>query len=181
MFLREAEERYGVPRATLIRKYRGVNILNPGGQPVLKPHEEEIIVSAIERAASWSCPFTHMEIRSMIKSFLDRKGVHERRFKEKLPGNDWLQLFLKRHCELTVRMAQNMKRSRSEVTAIEMNVYFDNLEETLADVNSNNILNYDETNMTDDPGQAEIVVRRGVKKLLELWTIQRVRCLLWLL
>lgn len=166
--LREAEERYGVPRATLSRKYRGVQVLSPGRQKVLKEYEENAIVSAIERAANWGYPFTHMDIRIMVKSYLDRKGLRERRFKENLPGNDWLQLFLKRHHELTVRLAQNMKRSRSEITAVEMNAYFDNLEECLHDIDPDNIINYDETNLTDDPGQVKVVVRRGVKRALRV-------------
>ncbi|KAG5864054.1 hypothetical protein JTB14_021113 [Gonioctena quinquepunctata] len=87
--LREAEERYGIPRATLNRKYRGLHVLNPGRQKVLNEHEENAIVSAIERAANWGYPFTHMEIRITVKSYLDRKGSQERRFKENLPGYDW--------------------------------------------------------------------------------------------
>ncbi|KAG5890972.1 hypothetical protein JTB14_028650 [Gonioctena quinquepunctata] len=75
---------------------------------------------------------------------------------------------LKRHHELTVRLAQNMKISRSEITAVEINAYFDNLEECLTDVDPDNIINYDETNLTDDPGQVKVVVRRGVKRALRV-------------
>lgn len=105
MTLREAEQRYGVPRATrLSRKYRGVQVLRPGRQKVLNEHGENVIVSAKERAANWGYP--SIQIRGNM-----------RRFKENLPENDWLQSFLKRHHELTVRLAPNIKRYRSEITA----------------------------------------------------------------
>ncbi|CAG4943470.1 unnamed protein product [Parnassius apollo] len=41
--------------------------------------------------------------------------------------------------------------------------YFRNLEETLKDVAPSNILNFDETNLTDDPGSSKCIFRRGVK------------------
>lgn len=41
--------------------------------------------------------------------------------------------------------------------------YFRNLEQTLQDVPPSNILNFDETNLTDDPGSSKCLFRRGVK------------------
>ncbi|CAG5038863.1 unnamed protein product [Parnassius apollo] len=41
--------------------------------------------------------------------------------------------------------------------------YFRNLEETLKDVAPSNILNFDEKNLTDDPGSSKCIFRRGVK------------------
>lgn len=42
-----------------------------------------------------------------------------------------------------------------------MNNNFNELEELLRDVDPSMILNYDETNMTDDPGKKQVIVRRG--------------------
>jgi len=41
--------------------------------------------------------------------------------------------------------------------------YFENLENSLAGVSPQLIINYDETNMTDDPGKVKVVTRRGCK------------------
>ena len=41
--------------------------------------------------------------------------------------------------------------------------YFDNLKEVLEDVPPTNILNYDETNLSDDPGNEKLIFKRGVK------------------
>ena len=44
-----------------------------------------------------------------------------------------------------------------------MNKYFDELTATLEDVDPHLILNYDETNLTDDPGRKNVIVRRGIR------------------
>lgn len=38
---------------------------------------------------------------------------------------------------------------------------FDNIEESLRGIPSTNIINYDETNFTDDPGSSKVIVRKG--------------------
>ena len=44
-------------------------------------------------------------------------------------------------------------------------LYFDELQVTLKDVEPAMIFKYDETNITDDPGQKKVVVRRGTRHL----------------
>ena len=66
-------------------------------------------------------------------------------------GIDWLNGFMKRH-NLTKRITDNVKAARAEVNAEVINNYFDRLEETLNNIPPSNIFNYDETNVTDDPG-----------------------------
>lgn len=56
-----------------------------------------------------------------------------------------------------------MKRARAAVNKTMINTYFDNLSESLKDIPACNIINYDETNFTDDPGVVKVVVKRGVK------------------
>lgn len=62
-----------------------------------------------------------------------------------------------------LRKCQNIKRSRAEVEPDELNKYFNNLSTTLEGIPPQNILNYDETNLSDEPGQKKCVFRRGVK------------------
>lgn len=166
--LREAEERYGIPRATLNRKLRGLNPNNPGRQPVFGVREEKCIIKAITTAAEWGYPMTKTEIREMVKKYLDRKGTVENRFKENLPGYEWVNSFLKRNKELTTRLSQNIKRYRSDVAAEDLHEYFDNLQQSLDGIEPENLLNYDETNLTDDPGQTEVVVRRNKKRAYKI-------------
>jgi len=66
-----------------------------------------------------------------------------------MPGKDCADGFLIRHKEqLSIRLCQNIKR----VVAI-----------SLAGVPPSNILNYDETNLTDDPGRRKVITKRGCK------------------
>jgi len=60
-------------------------------------------------------------------------------------------------------MCQNIKRSRAAVTPDDINKYFDNLTISLENVPPNNIINYDETNLSDDPGRKKIICKRGIK------------------
>lgn len=69
-----------------------------------------------------------------------------------MPGRDWAMSFVKRYSHtLTKRLCQNVKRSRAGVNAETVNQYFNELTATLEDVDPHLIVNYDETNLTDDP------------------------------
>jgi len=59
---------------------------------------------------------------------------------------------MRRHPEITVRFASNIKRKRAGVDVETLNEYVD-LHEELEGVPPGNIWNYDETNLTDDPGK----------------------------
>lgn len=112
----------------------------------------------------WGFPLTYLDLRLVVKGYLDKQGRTVRKFKNNLPGEDWVISFLKRHKkQLSSRMSQNIKRARAAVSAQTVNKYFDNLEETLSGVQPCSIVNYDETNLTDDPGNKKIICRRGQK------------------
>ena len=53
---------------------------------------------------------------------------------------------------LTKRITDNVKAARADANTEVLNNYFDRLEETLNNIPPSNIFNYDETNVTDDPG-----------------------------
>ena len=56
-------------------------------------------------------------------------GIVSKCFKNSTPGDDWISNFAKRN-RLSKRVASNIKRSRSAVTADIVNNYFDELEAT---------------------------------------------------
>lgn len=65
--------------------------------------------------------------------------------------------------KLSIRLCQNIKRARAGVSKEILNNYFDNLAISLAGVPPSNIVNYDETNLTDDPGRRKVITKRGCK------------------
>lgn len=67
-------------------------------------------------------------------------------FKNKIPGDAWVQGFLARNADkLTVRTTQNISKTRAEKGPQEIAEYFDNLSTTLKDIPAENIVNFDQS------------------------------------
>lgn len=160
---RQAAERQGVPYATVYRKYKGLNPRKLGKPPVISPLEEKTIVDALLVAANYGYPMDEKDLSYFVKGYLDRKGIQVDSFHDNLPGPDWRASFMKRYPELTARTSENMKRARAAVTMATLSEYFDELHRSMEGVPPSNIINYDESNLTDDPGKKKVIVRRGVK------------------
>ncbi|KAK5637724.1 hypothetical protein RI129_000098 [Pyrocoelia pectoralis] len=76
-----------------------------------------------------------------------------------------------------------IKRARANVSVEIIEEYFRNLEESLRDVPPDNLVNYDETNFVDDPGNVKVLVRRSCKypvRVRILANRQHLLCFLWL-
>lgn len=93
------------------------------------------------------------DIRLIVKGVLDRTGRTEKRFKNNLPEVEFVISFMQRHNHiLSNKLCQNVKRSRASINENTI-LYFDELEKSVSDINPSMIINYDETNITDDPGR----------------------------
>lgn len=162
--IRQASEKYGVPRSTISDRYKGKHISNNGRPTALSNTDEQHILHGILVAAKWGYPLTGKDVRIIVKGYLDRKGKVEKRFQDNMPGRQWLKSFMTRNKQtLSVRLSENIKRARAAVSREIIQKYFENLGDTLKDVPASHIVNYDETNITDDPGQQRVLVRRGAK------------------
>jgi hypothetical protein len=162
--LRKASEKYNIPTGTLSRKVRNIQQGKVGRPLVLSDENENDLEKAIILVSEWGFPLTTFDIRIIVKHFLDKRGLNEPRFSKNLPGLDWIQGFLARHSEvLSERLCQNIKRQRAAVSCQTINDYFRELKKSATDVAPEAIINYDETNMTDDPGRVKVIVRRGSK------------------
>ena len=130
------------------------------GRPMRLSDEcKTFLVKAIGTLAEWKVPLGALDVCCQVKSYLDARGVNDTKFPNNLPGPDWLKGFAKRK-KLTQRFAENVKSSRAEVCAEDINNYFDNLRIFVEGVTSENIFNYDETNVTDDPKAKKALVHR---------------------
>ncbi|KAJ8969089.1 hypothetical protein NQ314_001933 [Rhamnusium bicolor] len=58
---------------------------------------------------------------------------------------------------------KNLPKYKAQVTPEMINEYFNNLSVTLEGVPPKLIINYDETNLADDPGHTKIIWKRGTK------------------
>ncbi|XP_039291350.1 uncharacterized protein LOC120353005 [Nilaparvata lugens] len=162
--LRRAAEKYGISPATLSRKMRGMHLKNVGRPCVLSAEDEKVLTQGLVVASEWGFPLTTFDLRLIIKAHLDKRGVNEPRFINNMPGIEWVRGFLIRHKGLlSQRLCQNIKRARAQVSHELIRGYFEELKDSLAGVSPEAIINYDETNLTDDPGRVKIITRRGCK------------------
>ena len=160
---RQASAHYGIPRSTLRSKVRGKHSQSVGGQTVLSADEETMFVNYCMKMSQFGFPVDTFDLRCIVKSYLERQGRKISKFKNNFPGIDWSLSFMRRHPQMTVRFASNIKRKRAGVSAETINKYFDHLDKELEGVPPGNVWNYDETNLTDDPGNRRIITKRGIK------------------
>lgn len=155
---------YGVPKSTLYRKLNGKQMKQTGGQLSLSVECEEALLNIINQLTDWKVPLDGYDVRFLVKNYLDKRCVVHKRFTDNLPGNDWLRRFLSRH-KLVVRLSDNVTPAKFEIGEASINDFFDHLNETLNGVPPQNIFNFDETNLTDDPSRKKCVVRRGLRRV----------------
>lgn len=159
---RVASEHYGIPKSTIKLKLKGKHHKSYGRPTVFTPEEEKVIAAHLLKMAEFGFLVREVDLRFIVKSDLENQGRIVEQFKNNVPvpGYDWVKCFLKRNRDLTVRLCSNIKRDRAAVHEI-INSYFDNLEGLLEGVSPENIWNYDETNLCDDPGQSKVICKRG--------------------
>ena len=163
MSARAAEREYGIPRKTIGNKLKAKHMKQVGRPTVLTECEEVAFKEHVITMSDYGFPFDTYDLRMTVKCFLDKKGVKVNQFKNNLPGTDWCHGFLKRHKDLTKRFACNIKKKQAAISERTISQYISNLEKEVEGVPPSNILNYDETNLMDDPGNKKVLTKRGSK------------------
>lgn len=165
MSLDEASKRYHVPRSTLaLRCKKKSTYVNAGRPTLLSAEEEQLFVAHLNMVASWGFPFDLLDLRLLVKSYLDKQGRNERRLQNNTPGRDWGLNFLKRHKNvLSNRLSANISVKRAKINGEILDAFFLNAQDVFSGVDPSLILNYDETNLTDDPGAKKFIFKRGCK------------------
>ncbi|CAH2087506.1 unnamed protein product [Euphydryas editha] len=130
---------------------------DPRGKRYRK-YDSNITKQALEEYKTTpNCSFAYVaEKYNINKSVLYR---HSRKRPEQ-----YVTRFLKRYNDsISFRMCQNIKKLRAQVSPDTITKLFVQLEESLKDLDPKNIANYDETNLSDDPGRKKIIAKRGTK------------------
>lgn len=128
--LRKCAEKHNMAVTTLHRHVKtGGALKKRGGQTVLSEEEEAILVDRLGICSDWGYPVDTLTFRLLVKEYLEKRGRQVTKFKNNMPGPDFVASFLKRHKQsLSNRMCQNIKRSRASVSPEIINSYFDELE-----------------------------------------------------
>ena len=150
MGLRKASIAYSVPYSTLNDHYHN-RCPQKYGRPVeLTEEEESTLSTAFKLCAEWGFPLRRKDSYVIVQQYLNSAGKRTR-FPDNKPGRCWFLNFMARHPTLSEKFSQNIKNCRAAINEEIVRAYFDNLENTVEGIPAANIINYDETNFTDDP------------------------------
>lgn len=159
---RQAAKTYNIPHATI--SYSVNAQCKNGGKTALSKEVELELIQVLKVAADWSYPLEPLDVRLLIQKYLKANNIRIAKFVDDLPGVDWFYGFMSRHKgQISMKKSQNIKRSRAEVDSGQIQEFFNQLKGSLEGVSPKNIINYDETNVTDDPGSVKVICRRSAK------------------
>ncbi len=162
MSVRNASEQCNVPKSTLMDRISDKHSGTQGRPSELTPEEEELIMERVKLMADWGFPFCNEDLRHFIKAYLDKKGT-KTRFENNLPSRWFLKRFLGRHPEFTMRQTNSIKRSRAQLSREEVQAFFNNFAESVEGIPPENIFNFDESPLRDDPGSTRCIFKKGTK------------------
>ena len=87
---------YYVPRSTLQDRLKQMHPASSSGQTVFQPMEEMVMAQNIALLGDWGFPLDVLDVRILVKQFLTVRVRCVPRFKENVPGHEWVVLFLAR-------------------------------------------------------------------------------------
>ena len=94
MSIRKAALEFKLTKTAIAKRLNdGDGVRSIGGQTVLSKEDEEVIAKLVDNVAEWGFPLGRFEIKLMVKDLLDSRNLVSR-FKDNLPGDDWLWEFL---------------------------------------------------------------------------------------
>lgn len=169
MTQRQAADHYKIPQSTIKNKFENFFSNHCRSYPKVHPkvftQEEELSFSRshIDKMCDFGFPIDELHLRFIVKNYVTRQGKAIPCFRDNMPGRDWTKFFFKRHPQLAVKFASNIKRNWAQIDEKTISDYFDNLSNAFKDVPPQNIYNYDVTCMADDPGKKKVICRRGSK------------------
>jgi hypothetical protein len=162
MSVRAASRACNVPKSTLMDRSSGTHGDGRGRPSELTPEEEDKIIEMAELLGEWGFPFTKNDLRQFVKSYLDKKGV-KTRFVDNLPTKRFVDTFIGRHPQFTLRKTNPIKRTRAAVSREQVEEFFTNFKKSMEGVPPENLFNFDESYLRDDPGTSKCIFKKGTK------------------
>lgn len=157
----QASRKFGIPERTLYRKLKIANIeliqrTKCGHPTVFTAAEEESFVHHLLLLAEFDIPITKDDLRICVRNYIVMQGRNLFEKNNNIPGKDWAYSFIQRHPALSERLAENVKLVRAEVNESTLRNYISRLSKTVEGIPPENIFNFDETNLTDNPGKKRV-------------------------
>lgn len=168
-----AAKRFRVPRVTLYNKVSGKSPLEcaMGPQTVLTKLEEDILVKWLIVMSKKHFPVNTELLMESVQKIIVGQG-RPNPFTNNKPGKKWFQSFLKRHPDITEKMAQNLTKSRDDVSEEDIRKWCDEIcsyleEKGLKDIlqDPSRVFNTDESAFFLSPKAGWVLCKRGEKHL----------------
>lgn len=138
MAVRRAADVYSIPRRTLRNHIKtGVEMKKMGRNSILTSAQENELCNRIFRLASIGYPLTGKLIRRSVFVFCQENNINNPFPEGKgMAGKKWLNLFRKRHPNLTKRKAQHMNQARAaKLNKFIVTDHFDKLRSIMTEMN----------------------------------------------
>lgn len=174
----EVARLYDVPRQTLqkkVEKYKkdenAILSPNPGTKPIFSKRQEDILASIFQLYESRKLGFTSSEARQIAyRLALDLNLKNKFSDPDQLAGKDWLQNFMKRNPQLSLKKPEKTSTSRIySFTESSMNKFYDLLEKTMKENNitsPDQVWNCDETPVSTVPkGWRKVIATKGSRQV----------------
>lgn len=87
--LQKIADKYNIHKSVLYRHSKKT-MKTQGGQTVLSYEAELYIVENINKCGEWGYPLDTMDLRFIVKMYLDRQGLTSKRFTNNFPGVDFV-------------------------------------------------------------------------------------------
>lgn len=171
MSVYKAAQVYHIPEQTLRNKIKNIYTQQdaPGKPTVLTTTEEDLLVKWVKRLADTGFPITKHQLIFSVTKLVKELG-RENTFKDGVPGRHWYEGFLKRHPEISQRVAQVLTTARVAATEEKIRAWFarvskyleeNNLLEILED--PTRIFNCDESAFFLCPKGLGVLTSKGTK------------------
>ena len=183
MGYKKAAKEFGVPRNTLKRRHLGINKNAKGSSKipgsytaVFSADIERELVQYILTMEGMMFGITCKEVRGLAFLMAERNNIPHP-FKNGVAGKDWLQGFMSRHPELSLRQPEATSAARAHgFNRQSVNRFFDLLTALVEEHNfpPDKIYNVDETGMTTvQTRPSKIIALRGKRQVGALTSAER--------
>lgn len=180
-----AHKIFNVPRTTIIDKVSGRSPIprQIGITTILSRQEDNLLVKWILYLADSGFPVCKEQLLDSVEMLI-KQLKRPNTFKEGRPWRHWYEGFMKRHPEISARMAQNLTNARASVTETKIKRWFSEISQYLTNENIKDILddpsrvyNCDETAMYLNPKGEKVIVRKGEKAVYTFINNDEKECL----
>lgn len=185
MTMREASERFNVPKSTLFDK---VKLLKQGTEVEFKPvmgrfkktfseEYEQLLEFHVKDLANRCMPLSKKEFLKLAYELANKLKVpHRFNNEKKIAGKHFYDNFMKRHLDLSLRSAESTSLMRAVgFNKTQVDIFFANLQKLMDKYNfrPSNIYNCDETGVTTVQKHEKVMAKKNIRQVGKLTSAER--------